>query len=134
MHQKKNPPGSQLNSQYLCSKCKGIHIHKRNITKVYNTYQPSDICHGRLQYPILTNRQVIQTETKQINNKTNTLLTKGPNRYIQVISPKDKSLCLPLTTYCSLLKNLEYTFSENKSQQIQQKLKHSSICYQICVN
>ena len=38
IHQGKNPPTKTFNSEHLCPKCKGIHIHKRNFTKAENTY------------------------------------------------------------------------------------------------
>jgi exonuclease III len=35
---KKNLPRWTVNSEYLCSKCKGTHIHKRNFTKAQSTH------------------------------------------------------------------------------------------------
>jgi hypothetical protein len=45
-----------------CSKCKGTHIHKRNITEAqyapFYSYNNS----GRLQHSILCNKQVIENK------------------------------------------------------------------------
>jgi hypothetical protein len=38
IHQRKNRPRSTLNSEQICSKCKGTHIHKRNFTKAKSTH------------------------------------------------------------------------------------------------
>ena len=41
------------------------HFHERNITEAQNTHGTPLNDSGRLQHPTLTNRQVIETETKQ---------------------------------------------------------------------
>ena len=54
-----------LNSEHLCPKCKGTHIHKINFTKAQNTHWTPHNNIGRLQYFTLTKGQVTETETKQ---------------------------------------------------------------------
>ena len=68
---KKNSPKRTLNSEYLCSKCKGTHIHKRNFTKAQSTYCISHNNSGRLQHPTLINGQIMETETKWRHSETN---------------------------------------------------------------
>jgi hypothetical protein len=36
---KKNTPRLSLHCEYLCPKCMGTHVHKRNFTKAQNTYK-----------------------------------------------------------------------------------------------
>jgi exonuclease III len=56
--EKKNLPRS-LNSEHLCSTCKGNDIHKRNFTKAQVTHCTSHNNSGRLQHPILINGQIM---------------------------------------------------------------------------
>ena len=46
----KNLPIVTLNSEYLCSKCKGSHIHYRNFSKAQSTHCISHNNSGRLQH------------------------------------------------------------------------------------
>jgi hypothetical protein len=77
-----------LNSEHLCTKCKGTHIYKRNFTKVQSMHCTSHNNSGRLQHPTLINGQIMQTETKQTHSETNrSYETNGFNRYLQNILP-----------------------------------------------
>jgi hypothetical protein len=44
----KNLPRGTLNSEHLCSKCKGTHIHKRNFIKNQIPYHTPHTGRGRL--------------------------------------------------------------------------------------
>ena len=78
-HQRKNQPRRTLNSEYLCSKCRGTHIHKRNFTKAQSTHYNS----GRLQHPTFINGQIMETETKQRQSETNrSYEPSGSSRYL----------------------------------------------------
>ena len=48
----KNPPRGTLNSEHTCSKCKGTHICKRNITEDY--IEPYRIIVGDFNTPLST--------------------------------------------------------------------------------
>ena len=77
-----------LNSEHLCPKCKGIHIGKRNFTKVQNTHWISHINSGRPYHVILINGWVVETESKQRHSDTNrSYKPNGFNRYLQNILP-----------------------------------------------
>ena len=80
----KNIPRRTLYSEYLCSKYKGSHIHKRNLTKDQSTHYITHNNSGRLYYCLtLSNRQIMETETKQINSETNrSYETHGSNKYL----------------------------------------------------
>jgi hypothetical protein len=61
----KSLPRGTLNFEYLCSKCKGTHIHKINFTKAQSTQCTSHNNSGRLQHPTFINGQLLETETKK---------------------------------------------------------------------
>lgn len=65
IHQRKHLPSWKLNSEHLCPKCKGTHIHKINFTKAQNTHETSHNNNGRFQNPKLNNGQVIETENNR---------------------------------------------------------------------
>jgi hypothetical protein len=64
-HQRNNLPRKTLNSEHLCSKCKGTHILKRNFTKAKRTHYTAHNNSGRFQHATLINGQNVETETKQ---------------------------------------------------------------------
>lgn len=66
----KNPPRWSFNSQIYAVNARTTNVHERNTTKVKITHWPSHINSGRLQYPILTKREVIQTKDKQRHTGT----------------------------------------------------------------
>jgi hypothetical protein len=47
IHQKENIPREYLNSEHLCLKCRGKHIHKRNFTIAQNHIKPHTIIVGK---------------------------------------------------------------------------------------
>ena len=51
-HQRENPSRENLNSEHLCTKTKGTHIHKIHFTKAQNTHWSSKIIVGVLNTPI----------------------------------------------------------------------------------
>ena len=71
IHQRENPPRQSLNSEHLCSKCKGTHIHKRKFIKAQNIHQTPHNNNERLHHPTVSNGHVIETETKQRHNESN---------------------------------------------------------------
>ena len=76
----------ELNSEYLRSKRKGTHIHKRNFAKAQSTHCTSHNNSGRLQHPTFIYEQIVETETKQGPSETNrSYETNGLNRYLQNI-------------------------------------------------
>jgi hypothetical protein len=72
-HQRKNLPGSTLNSKYLYPKCKGTHIHKRNFTKAQSTHSTSHNNCGGLQHPTFINVQIRVTLNRQTVKLTEVL-------------------------------------------------------------
>ena len=67
-----------INSEYLCSKCKGTHIHKRNFSKAQNTHCTAHNNSGRLQHSSFINGQILETKTQQRPSETNrSLETNG---------------------------------------------------------
>jgi hypothetical protein len=62
----------KLNSEYLCSKCKGTHIHKRNFSKAQSTYCTSHNNSGRLQHTTFINGHIM----KQKLNRNTVKLTE----------------------------------------------------------
>ena len=78
------------------------------------------ISSGKVQHPTLTNGQVIQTETKQINNETKSgNESNGPTISTEHFS-KHKRIFLLLNTSQNLLQNLSYTQTQSKHKQIQE--------------
>ena len=79
---KENLPRRTLNSECLCCKWKGTHIHKRNSTDAQSTHCTSPNKSGRLQHPTLINGQILETETKQRHSETmRSYEINGFNRY-----------------------------------------------------
>jgi hypothetical protein len=79
---------------------KDTHIYKRNRTELKSHIDHNIIKSGRLQHPTLTHGQVIETETKQTNKKTNRIYEpSGPNSYLKNISSKHKRIYLLLSTF-----------------------------------
>lgn len=77
----------------------------------------------RLQYPTLTNGQLIKTKTKKRNNIIKGCYeSNGPNRELQNILLRHKRIYFFLITLWSLLQNWHYTVSESKSQQKQDEI------------
>jgi hypothetical protein len=71
----------ELSIEYLCSKCKGSHIHQRNFSKAQNTHCTSYNNIGRGQHPTLINGQILETEIKQRHSETKrSYETNGLNR------------------------------------------------------
>jgi hypothetical protein len=60
-----------FNSEHLCPKCKGTHIHTRNFTKIKSTHCTSHNNCGGLQYPTLISGLIRETQTKQRHIETN---------------------------------------------------------------
>lgn len=82
IHQKKISSRWHLSSEHLCTKWKGTHIHKRNITKLKSHIELNIINSERLQQPTLTNRHIIERESKHMIKKTNWIYEPSvPNRY-----------------------------------------------------
>ena len=69
-HQWKNSLRGSLKPKRLGPKYKGMHIHKRNVSKAQNKHWTSHNKSGRFQHPTLTNGQVIETETKLRHSET----------------------------------------------------------------
>ena len=85
----KNPLRGSLNSDHLCPKWKGTHIHKRIFTKSQNIHWTPHNDSGRLQHLTLTNGQVTETETKQRQNEMNRSCNANVfNRFLQYILPQ----------------------------------------------
>ena len=68
-----------LNSKHLCSKCKGVHFHKRNFSSAQNTECTSHNNSERFQHSILINGQIMEIQTKQRHRETNR--SYGPNEF-----------------------------------------------------
>jgi hypothetical protein len=53
------------NSEHLCPKCKGIHIHKGNFTKAQSTHYTAYNNSVRLKHPTLINEQILKQKLKR---------------------------------------------------------------------
>jgi hypothetical protein len=72
-----------LNSEHLCSKCKGTHIPKRNFTRGQSTHRTPQNDGGRIQHPTIINGQIMEIETKQRHSGTNrSYEPNGSKRYL----------------------------------------------------
>ena len=60
-----------LNSEHLCSKCKGNYFHNTNFTRAQSAHCTSHNNSERPQHPTLSNGQIMETETKQRHSENN---------------------------------------------------------------
>jgi hypothetical protein len=88
---KLNLPRGTPNSEHLCSKCKGSHIHKRNFSKPQNTHCTAHYNSGRLPNPSLINGHILETKTKNRHSETNrSYETNGLVDIYRKLYPKSK--------------------------------------------
>jgi hypothetical protein len=78
-HQRKNQLRRSINLEHLCSKCRGINIHKRNFNKGQSIHYTSHNNSGRLQHPTFISGQIMETQTNQRHIETHR--SYGPNGF-----------------------------------------------------
>lgn len=117
-HPIKNPKG-YCNSKYLCTKHKGIQIHKRNITVSKKTHQPSHLNSDWPQFLTPDNRQVLLIKQRNGWIEQHHKLS-GPNSIYRTVHPNTKDHTFSSAVY-RVSSKTDYIFGQKPSLNRYQK-------------